>query len=189
VDETTIQSLYDALETGDEEVLENLLPPLRVRLTRLAEKRVRGPGVEEIVQETLATLWAKRQSVREPAHLLPFLFQILRHKIGSAYLRAGREQARRAGEGARQDQPADAGIHPEALLAASETGELIAKAIRKIADESPGLAEVLDLLREGGSAREIAETLGMEIGAVRTRICRARKQLREILNEEFGLDL
>jgi DNA-directed RNA polymerase specialized sigma24 family protein len=191
VNETSIDGLFDALQEGDERALQKLLPPLRVRLARLAKQRLGGQEVEEVVQETLSTLWEKRQSVREPGHLLPFLFQTLRHKVGSAYLRARRERMRRGGEsGLRHASTDPAKDNPEALLVAAEVESKVMRAIQACAAESQALGEVLLHLREGRSAAEIQGELGdIPIGAVRTRICRARKRLREILREDFHLDL
>jgi DNA-directed RNA polymerase specialized sigma24 family protein len=188
---TSIEGLFEALRRGDGNALHVLLPPLRVRLTRLAKQRLEGEEAEEVVQETLGTLWEKRLSVRDPGHLLPFLLQTLRYKIGNAYLRARRERSRRSDEDGLPEAAADPSkVHPEALLAASEAESIVARAIQACAAESQVLGEVLQHLREGKSPGEIQRALGNPpMGTVRTRICRARKRLREILREDFHLDL
>ena len=84
--------LFEALKSGDRAAMQELLPPLRERLLRLAEKRLRGDYPEEVVQETLKTLWEKRNAVSSAAHLLPFVFQTLRNKIGNVFYRACRDR-------------------------------------------------------------------------------------------------
>jgi DNA-directed RNA polymerase specialized sigma24 family protein len=189
--ESSIQGLYDALRASDRDALERLLPPLRVRLERLAQKRLGGADAEEVVQETLATLWERRGQVAEPAHLLPFVFKVLRFKVGGAYRRMAREHGRRSRRGVRGAPPANPlALHPEALIAGAETREIVSRAIRRCASENAALGRVLELLRDGRSAAEIQEELGeLSMGAVRTRICRARKRLKEILREEFHFHL
>jgi len=192
VNTTSIEALFDALLEGDESRLEDLLPPLRVRLSRLAKQRLRDrEDAEEVIQETLRTLWERRESIRGPEHLLPFVFQTLRHKIGSTYLRAERWRKRQAGEIEIENSFAGAAtVHPEALLAGAEQDGIIVRAIQSCAAENQSHGQVLQLLREGRSAAEIQRELGdLQIAAVRTRICRARKRLREILAEEFHLEL
>ena len=188
---TSIEELFDALQGGDEEALERLLPPLRVTLTRVAKRRLGGQDVEDVVQETLGTLWKKRESIRERRHLLPFILQILRNKIGNTYLRPRRQRGTRSGEGRLESVPANPEtVHPEALLAAAEFDDIVTKAVGKCAAENPGFGEILRLLREGRSPADIRGELGsIPMGAVRTRICRARQRLREVLREDFQVDL
>jgi len=186
-----IEELFDALQTGDKAALDHHLAPVRVRLCRLAKQRLGESDVDEVVQETLSILWEKRGAVREPGHLLPFLFQILRNKIGAVYLRARRERDRWGDASKLETMAADRlTVHPEALLLAAEHEGIVMKAIQKCAVENDGFGQVLRMLREGSPAVEIQTELGdLPIGAVRTRICRARKRLREILREDFHFDL
>ena len=38
-------------------------------------------------EKVWSTMWEKRDAIRDPGHLLPFLFQVLRNKIGNVYLK------------------------------------------------------------------------------------------------------
>jgi RNA polymerase sigma factor (sigma-70 family) len=190
-DGTPIEDLFDALRKGDEKALERLLPPLRERIVRLAKERLGEAGLaQEVVQETLSEVWAKRESIRDAAHLLPFLFQTLRHKIGNCYLRARRERARSADlQVGDRAAPREAG-NPERIAEAEELRRSMIMAIKKCAAEHPMWGEVLRLLRSGRSASEIRDALGdVPMATIHTRIHRARARLREILRDEFQIDL
>jgi len=186
-----IDLLFDALHRGHEEDLRRLIPPLQERLTALAKERLRGQlPAEDVVQETLATLWEKRASVRSSRHLLPFVFQVLRNKIGNVY-----SKARRVSDNPGRDvrietvaaDPASSG--PESEARANELERILDAALSRCAAEHPLWGKVLELVRAGRSPAEIREELDIPMATVHTRIHRARKRLREILENDYGMKL
>jgi len=68
---------------------------------------------------------------------------------------------------------------PSELAAKKEVHSLISKAIEKLEPQQRAVVILRDI--EQMSYNEIAETLEMEIGTVKSRIARGRKNLREIL--------
>ncbi|MBU1260641.1 MAG: sigma-70 family RNA polymerase sigma factor [Planctomycetes bacterium] len=68
---------------------------------------------------------------------------------------------------------------PSELAAKKEVHSLIARAIEKLEPQQRAVIILRDI--EQMSYNEIAETLEMEIGTVKSRIARGRKNLREIL--------
>lgn len=68
---------------------------------------------------------------------------------------------------------------PSELAAKKEVHSLIARAIEKLEPQQRTVIILRDI--EQMSYNEIAETLEMEIGTVKSRIARGRKNLREIL--------
>jgi RNA polymerase sigma-70 factor (ECF subfamily) len=68
---------------------------------------------------------------------------------------------------------------PSELAAKKEVHGLISKAIEKLEPQQRAVVILRDI--EQMSYNEIAETLEMEIGTVKSRIARGRKNLREIL--------
>jgi RNA polymerase sigma-70 factor (ECF subfamily) len=68
---------------------------------------------------------------------------------------------------------------PSELAAKKEVHSLISKAIEKLEPQQRTVVILRDI--EQMSYNEIAETLEMEIGTVKSRIARGRKNLREIL--------
>lgn len=61
-----------------------------------------------------------------------------------------------------------------------ETNEIILKALTKLQDDHRAVIVLRDI--EGMSYEEVAKTLKLEIGTVKSRISRARAQLRDILS-------
>jgi RNA polymerase sigma-70 factor (ECF subfamily) len=68
---------------------------------------------------------------------------------------------------------------PSELAAKKEVHSLISKAIEKLEPQQRAVVILRDI--EQMSYNEIAETLDMEIGTVKSRIARGRKNLKEIL--------
>ena len=189
---TPTEDLFDALRRGDEYALAKFLPPLRARLIHLAKDRLVGEELaEEVVQETLSTLWEKRETVSDAEHLLPFLFQILRNKIGNTYLTSRRQRrARRAGTDPAEALAGSEPQQPELVVAAHELKSILASAVDRCAAEHETFGQILRLLQEGRSPKEIQGQFGdVSMGTVHSRIHRARKRLKQILEEEFQVRL
>ncbi len=68
---------------------------------------------------------------------------------------------------------------PETVLLAQADQEMIADALRRLPVQAREIILLCDV--EEMSYREIAETLGVPIGTVMSRLSRARKALRELL--------
>lgn len=150
-------------------------------LYRYAYRRLGQEHAEDVVAETFLAAFRHRgryDVARQDAR--PWLFGIVTKEI-ARYRRA--EEARyralaRAGAGEVVD-----GLADEVSLAVS------AQAIRgRLADALRGLApgdrDVLLLIAWSGlSYEEVAETMRIKVGTVRSRLHRARRRLREALGE------
>ena len=68
---------------------------------------------------------------------------------------------------------------PAVLAQDAEIGEIVLGALTKLEENHRTVVVLRDI--EGMSYSEIAETLGIEIGTVKSRLSRARASLREIL--------
>lgn len=147
--------------------------------------------MEDVVQQTLSTLWEKRSSVRDPDHFLPFLLRILRNKLGDSYRRKSREKETRVPDIELLDSPGDTvSSNPQNLLEEKELKEILTKAIDICAAENHLWGRILELLQEGKSREEIRKELGdIPMATVYTRIYRARQRLMAILKEEFGVEI
>jgi RNA polymerase sigma-70 factor (ECF subfamily) len=167
------------------------LSPIRGRIVRLAQYRLQKDEVEDVVQQTLSTLWEKRSSVRDPDHLLPFLLRILRNKLGDSYRRKSRKKETRVPDIELLDSPEDrTSSNPQNLLEEKELMETLKKAIDICAAENHLWGRILQLLQEGKSREDIRKELGeIPMATVYTRIYRARQRLMAILKEEFGVEI
>lgn len=141
-----------------------------------------GPDVsEELVSETFARAFALRDRYdTERADARPWLFGIatnlLRNHLRSevrqmrAYARSGVDDVHHPDEAA-TDARVDAGTHSPALA-------------RALAGLAAGDRDVLLMYAWGDlSYEEIAQALDIPVGTVRSRLNRARRQLRDSLPE------
>jgi len=125
--------------------------------------------VEDIVQEVLLAIHAKRHTWRETKPVSPWLYAIARYKTADA----GR---RRKAPALQIDDLADA-LPDEAsgeIMAGRDLGVLLAE----IDGRSAGIVRAVAI--EGRSAAEVGASLGMTEGAVRVAYHRAMQRLRVI---------
>jgi RNA polymerase sigma factor (sigma-70 family) len=186
-----IEQLFNSLQTGDLDTFNEIIVPIRGRVIRLAQQRLQIEDVEDVVQQTLSTFWEKRLSVHDSEHLLPFLLQILRNKLGDSYRRKKRQRKMlRAYKEHLNSTQNKIPKNPEHHLEEQELEEVLREAIAICAAENQLWGKVLQLLQQGLSRDEIRRELGnIPMATVYTRIHRARKRLMRILEEEFGIKI
>ena len=157
----------------------SLVDALTADLYRYAVWLSRDPSVaDDLVQETLLRAWKSLDSLRDEKAAKRWLITILR-----------RENARRFER-----------IRPD-LVDVDEVAEYDQRLAVKdestdIADLRAALMQLDEAYREplvlqvhlGFSTREIADTMDLTEGAVLTRLFRARKKLRTILEEGEGAE-
>lgn len=188
---TSIDKLFNLLQAGELDSFDEAFIPIRQKIIRLAQKRLQREEVEDIVQQTLSVLWEKRTSVRDADHLMPFIFQILRNKLGDTYRRKKlKNETHVSGSRILDSVKNPTSETPELLLEEKELGRILRDAIDICAAENGTWGKVLKLLQQGLSRDEIQKELGdIPMATVYTRIYRARQSLMKILKEEFGVEL
>lgn len=138
---------------------------------------------QDIAQEAYLKAWQQLARLQNATSFLPWLRQITRN-LARDYLRARRERFVR-GEAAdiAIAHAADPDGCPMQRIVDDETGRVAADLISDLPDES---REVLLLYyREGGNSKQVAALLGLSDAAVRKRLSRARRSLREDLIARF----
>ena len=181
----------DALKAGDRAAFAQLVETYSPHIYRLALKILNDPqDAEDVLQETFIkalknlpafegrssiSTWLYRIAVNEA------LMLIRRQKPGAVSLDQEKEDA----EG--QIEPfeiVDWCCLPEGELLSGEARHFLDEAIQKL---SPALKAVF-ILRdiEGLSVRETSEALGVTEAVVKTRLLRARLNLREELSVYYG---
>lgn len=138
---------------------------------------------QDIAQEAYLKAWQQLGRLQNATSFLPWLRQITRN-LARDHLRARRERFV-AGEAAdiAIAQAADPEGCPMQRIVDDETGRVAADLISDLPDES---REVLLLYyREGGNSKQVAALLGLSDAAVRKRLSRARRSLREDLIARF----
>jgi RNA polymerase sigma-70 factor, ECF subfamily len=173
------ESLVRAVDDGDEEALRILFdrhaPWLYLRLAR----RCADPGVvEEAVQDTFVAVWRKPSSYRGSGEVAAWLWGIALRRMIDRLRRPSRlaRRLRALSPGSAGDRSAT--IEPSAeeqVLLGVQFGDL-AGALNRL---SPELRAVLQAtVLDGLTTREAARLLGIPQGTVKTRLMRARAQLR-----------
>lgn len=154
---------------GAGDALSRLLQALRPDLLRFALWLSRDRAVaEDVVQEAMLRAWRSRQELKDLSAARPWLLTIVRREHARLYERKRLELTNLHEAIERED----------GLLAANDDTELQAlrSAIFALDDEyrEPLVLQVLG----GFSTGEIAQQLALSPAAVRTRLFRARNQLR-----------
>jgi len=148
------------------------------RVFRFVFSRTSLPAgdVDDIVQETLAHGWQRRNEFLELSSFESWLLSIARHKIADFW----RGRARSRGDDvARALEKVDEAPVPEDLLKTAEMRERVADALDRLEED---YARVLVLrYLDDLTVRAIAERLRETESAVESRLTRARDAFRKLL--------
>lgn len=132
----------------------------------------------EAVQETLVRVWARGWLPPEPRAALIHL--VVRSSLH--LLRCQRRRSDHEGAASRTDV-ACCEDDPLRLLEGREIGETLRRALDDLKPSYRATFELFEL--EGLSYAGVAERMGVPIGTVRSRLCRARAHLRVKLGARF----
>jgi RNA polymerase sigma-70 factor (ECF subfamily) len=169
-----------AAGTGPEQALEHA-----DALYNLARYLTRQPGdAEDLVQETYARALPAWDRLSPDSNVKAWLFRILRNAFLSRYRREHQRDA---------DEPYDT-TEPSAVAAAEPSflgdrelsrlrglvGADIEAALRQLSEDA---RTVVLLDAEGFTEVELAEVLGCAVGTVKSRLSRARAELRVLLSD------
>jgi RNA polymerase sigma-70 factor (ECF subfamily) len=142
---------------------------------RYAAWLCRDPSIaEEVVQEALLRAWKSLDALREDSAAKPWLLTIVRRENARYFERKRLETV----------DIDDLSPAQSAMLAEKEDSQLedMRLAIFRLEDDyrEPLVLQVL----MGHSTREIAELMGIQQGAVLTRLHRARHKLKDEMDKE-----
>lgn len=136
-------------------------PRLQAFLRHLVGNR---QAAEDVAQEIFTQIWNRPNGFRpERGTLRAYLYGIGR---------------KRAAEWWRTQRPQDSGAESEAKTCQTETVSIVGDAFSRLPEEQRTLLWLREV--EGHSYGEIAATLEIPIGTVRSRLFAAREALREI---------
>ncbi len=172
------QALIEAARSGDRRAIDELLARYEQRIYRFGLRMCGDEdAAREVLQETLLAAFRNLPGFRGEASLSTWLYQIAR----SFCIKERR--------GVRPTTPldeelADRAPAPDAAAHAREIGAALAAAISALPTEQREALVLRDV--EGLSAEEAAAVVGIEIGALKSRLHRARTALREQLASVVG---
>jgi RNA polymerase sigma-70 factor (ECF subfamily) len=170
------RTLIEAARSGDEEAFASIARGSADRLFSVAHRILRDVGrAEDAVQQTLVTAWRQLPELREVDRLEAWIHRILVHACYSEAKRARRWSANvRA-------LPVDGQATPDTILSI-ETRDALDRGFRRLPPEQCAvfvLHHYLDL-----PLAEIAETLGVPLGTVKSRLHYATASLRAALEAD-----
>ena len=163
-----MRAAIDGDETTYRQLLESLSHSLRAATRRGFVQAGAAPNdVEDVVQETLLALHLKRHTWDSSQPLGPWVRAIARHKLIDALRRRGR----------RIEVPIDTML--DFLAAEEKPDDLDRQDAARLIKDLRGRQQVIvrAISIEGKSIREVAESLGMNEGAVRVALHRGLKTL------------
>lgn len=170
-------------EQREQELFVALLRPHIDLLYRLAYRWTGSrDDAEDLVQDILLKLAPRVAELRQLDQPRPWLARVLYRRFVDLYRREERCPVERMGDqgGAEPDaDPFAAVADPEDPFQRLELGQLLERALAGLDHPQRDVVLLHDM--EGYSALEVAEILGINVGTVKSRLHRARAQLKKCL--------
>ena len=168
----------DRLRAGDAPAFEELVMTYQHRVFGVALRMLGNRAeAEEVAQEAFVRAHRALGDFRGDAKLSTWLYAIT-SRLCLNRLASGERRMARQGEDALL-RLSDAGPRPDAALERRELETALGRAIAELPEDRRIVVVLRDL--EGLSYEEIAQVLELELGTVRSRLHRARADLKEKL--------
>jgi RNA polymerase sigma-70 factor (ECF subfamily) len=168
--------VVERAQRGDPDAFEVLVRDVGGRLVGLAFRILRDhSAAEDAVQQTLVTAWRELPGLRDPERFEAWLYRILVRACAAEARRNGRMRA-----GVRDVSP-DVRFDSNAFGRVADRDEL-ERGFRRLTPDQ----RTVVVLRYWGDLRqeEIAETMGIPLGTVKSRLHHATAALRAALEAE-----
>lgn len=174
----------EALE-GNQLSFQLLVERYQTRLFSLTRHYTRNPvEIEDIVQETFLKAYSRLASFQHQSSFFTWLYRIAINTILDFLKRRGRSPVQAV------EDPESAGETPERALVRPDSRlerEEIAEVTHKVLEQLPEIFRTALVLREfeDRAYQEIADTLGISIGTVESRLFRARARFKQKLVQMY----
>lgn len=180
----TDEELVRRTASGDRRAFEQLVARHEAPLYRFAVRSCGGEReAEDALQDGLLAAWRGATTFRGDASAKTWLYQVV---VNACH----RRHRRRAGE-PQDPQPMEAAAAvaagesgPDARVAAREVGRAIDAALAQLGEEAREVLLLRDV--EGLSGDETAAALGLGLAAMKSRLHRARLELKERVEAALG---
>jgi RNA polymerase sigma-70 factor, ECF subfamily len=183
-------ALVQAAKKGDLEAFSDLVKRYDRNVFRIAQHITHNEeDAQDVVQEAFLKAYTNLAQFQGNSKFYTWLVRIA---VNEALMKLRRRRSDKTvsidedvetEEGSMPREVADWSPNPEQLYGQSELGDILKKTIQGL---PPGFRTVFVLRDvEGLSTEETAEMLGLSIPAVKSRLLRARLQLRERLAKYF----
>ncbi len=180
--ERSDEDLVTAARGGDRAAVEELLARYEPNIYRFGLRMCGNEdAAREVLQETLLAAFRYLPGFRGDAALSTWLYQIARSFCIKQ--RRGHHPTRSIDEDGAAEL-VDPAPQPDARAHAREIGEALSRAIAALPPEQREVLILRDV--EGLSAEQAADVVGIEVGALKSRLHRARMALRTELAGILG---
>ena len=182
-------ALVEAAQAGDLSAFEQLVQRYERKIYRLAQHLTGNEqDAEDVLQDTFLKAFSRLDQFQRNARFYTWLVRIA---LNESFMRL----RKRRGNVISLDQEIDTGEeliprdvadwhpNPEQQYATSELRDILARAIGSLSLPYRAVFELRDV--EGLSTEETADVLNITVPAVKSRLLRARLQLREKLARYF----
>lgn len=178
------QKLIQATLAGDTDAFGQLVVRYQDRLYNSLMLMVKSPeDARDLAQEAFVHAFRKLDSFRGDAQFYTWLFRIAVNATISFRRKAARQKTSsvETAKEAAGIEPVDerGGARPSGRMEVQEEQELVRRALSELSDEFRQAIVLTEI--EGLSYEDAAEAVGCPIGTIRSRIHRARNELREKL--------
>lgn len=185
------KELLDKARSGDQQAFDRLVQPLRERIYWRAAKAVSDlDEAEDVTQETLIRAFTKLDTFRGDSRFSSWLYQVGTNCIRMHLRSRRRRSAARFEDHVREveqndDRPQTAETLPPDRVAMDV--ELVEALTKAIDDLPPQYSSILKLWVEDGlDLKQIRDKSGLSIAAIKSRLHRARRRVRDAIESEYG---
>lgn len=178
----TDQQLLEALKKGDQRAIETLLSRHEARVYRFGLRMCGNEDdARDVLQETLLAAFKNLPTFRGDSQISTWLYQIARSFcIKQRRRREGEPTAHESVEAPEVKKLAGDEPQGDTKTHAKQMGQLIHAAIQTLQADHREALVLRDV--EGLSAEEAADVVGIEVGALKSRLHRARMALKQQLS-------
>lgn len=169
-------ALVRRIAAKDESALRELYAVHGQRLYAYALRLTEDPAqAEDVLQDTLVTVWHSAKKFRGEGRLLAWLLGIVHHTA----LKSLRRRFNPILEEMETSLPATDPL-PEEQIQVSEQNEWVRRGLQSLSYDHRAVLELV--FYQGLSLEETARVCGCPVGTVKSRLSHARQQLRGILS-------
>jgi len=185
--------LVDKALMGDEQAFTDLIKPLRDKIYWRAVKALRDlDQAEDVTQETLIRAFTRLSTFRGESRFSSWLYMVASNCIRMHIRSAKRKGALRLDDNITQVETQTHNVLllppklPDEAAADTQVFNAIEEAMSNLPEQ---YGTILRLWVEDGlDLREIHEESGLSIAAIKSRLHRARRRLKEQLDAQYGED-
>ncbi len=143
----------------------------------------------EVLQDAFVQAYTKLESFRGSSQFYTWMYRVALNMACSHRRRTARRRDEQSIDRIREvsgAEPVDSSLQPEQMALRSEQTDLVQAALLEISDEHRQILVLREM--EDYSYETIAEILELPVGTVRSRLFRARLQLKERLESMLSIE-